>query len=74
MERPAKPTLFASTNGNAVAVAAAGPGSARVVPRRSYQYYWANRKDDGPGPDIRLVSVNTDDKGNLVRARVCVSS
>jgi hypothetical protein len=72
MERPAKPTLFASSTGGAVAVAAA-PG-ARVVPRRSYQYYWADRRSDGPVPDIRLVSVHTDEKGNVLRARVCVSS
>lgn len=62
-------------------VAAAGPGIAgrsrptsAVVRRDSIEYYWMARKERAHVPDIRLVKVETDAEGTVLRTEVLVSS
>lgn len=64
-----------------LAVAAAGPGGAvrsratsAVVRRDSMEYYWMARRQRDHGPDIRLIKVETDAEGTVLRTEVLVSS
>jgi hypothetical protein len=45
-----------------------------VVGRKSLQYYWMARRDEGPVPDVRIVSIQTDPQGNVLRTQVLASS
>jgi hypothetical protein len=58
----------------AVARAAASKGAPVVakaaVDRSIFQYYWAARRETGPVPEIRLISVQADAKGNTLRTQV----
>lgn len=57
-------------------LAAAGMArtSETVVQRDSFEYYWVAGRKRGPVPDIRMVKVETDTKGTLLRAQLLVSS
>ena len=60
----------------AVALATAGrrTNATEVVGRKSLQYYWMARRDEGPVPDVRIVSIQTDPQGNVLRTQVLASS
>jgi len=45
-----------------------------VVGRNSLQYYWMARRGDGPVTDVRIVSIQTDVHGNVLRTQVLASS
>ena len=45
-----------------------------VVGRNSLQYYWMARRGDGPVTDVRIVSIQTDVNGNVIRTQVLASS
>ena len=45
-----------------------------VVGRNSLQYYWMARRDEGPVTDVRIVSIQTDVRGNVLRTQVLASS
>lgn len=45
-----------------------------VVGRNSLQYYWMARRDEGPVTDVRIVSIQTDIQGNVLRTQVLASS
>jgi len=45
-----------------------------VVARKNGQYYWMARKDTGPVPDIRMVSIQADSDGNVLRSKTLHSS
>jgi hypothetical protein len=45
-----------------------------VVGRNSLQYYWVARRGDGPVTDVRIVSIQTDVHGNVLRTQVLASS
>jgi hypothetical protein len=48
--------------------------AAPVVERKNIQYYWTARKNTGPVPDIRLVSIQADTDGNVLRSQTLHSS
>ncbi len=54
--------------------AIAAPAAAAVVGRDSLQYYWAARREQGPVPEVRIVSIQTDAQGNVLRTQVLASS
>ncbi len=58
-----------------VAAVAAGVArvSASVVRRESFEYYWTARKERGPVPDIRMVKVETDSQGTVLRTELLTS-
>jgi Peptidase family C25 len=60
----------------AVALATAGmrTNATEVVGRKSLQYYWMARRDEGPVPDVRMVTIQTDPQGNVLRTQVLASS
>ena len=45
-----------------------------VVGRISLQYYWMARRHDGAVPDVRIVSIQTDTRGNVIRTQILASS
>jgi hypothetical protein len=56
-------------------VAAFGPRRAALgVERPNRQYYWTARRESGPVPDIRLVSIQADAKGTVLRTQLLQSS
>ena len=56
--------------------AVAGAPKKATVQRTSYQYYWTarHREKGAPVEEIRLVSVQADRQGNVMRTRLMVSS
>lgn len=48
--------------------------AAKVVNQVSFQYYWAKEQKGGPVRNIRMVSIQADAKGNVLRAQALVSS
>jgi hypothetical protein len=64
-----------------IALPAAGPvrasGRGRAVAaieRTNLQYYFASERNGGPVRDIRMVSIQADPQGNVLRSQVLVSS
>ncbi|MBI5534792.1 MAG: hypothetical protein HY898_18850 [Deltaproteobacteria bacterium] len=56
---------------------AAGPGRRRSTPSTShaiYQYYWSGRREVAGHKQIRLVRIETDAKGNVLRTSMVHSS
>lgn len=56
-------------------VAAAGAASsARGKPASTIHYYFVTREKKGPGPNLRMVSIQADQKGAVMRTKLLVSS
>lgn len=56
-----------------VAAAVAARVASPVVRRESIQYYWTERRERGPVREIRMIKVETDPHGGVLRTRVLVS-
>jgi hypothetical protein len=48
--------------------------SGPIVRRDSIEYYWMARREHGPVPDIRMLKVETDPTGAVLRTQMLVSS
>jgi hypothetical protein len=48
--------------------------AAPVVERKNLQYYWTARKNTGPVPDIKMVSIQADSEGHVLRSQTVHSS
>jgi hypothetical protein len=73
--RPEYSPVAARGAARAMSVVAGARGTA-TVERTSYQYYWTarHRTQGAPVEEIRLVSVQADAQGNVMRTRLMVSS
>ncbi len=70
IERRVRPVAFEAPGPVSAGPVLAGPG----IERSNLQYYWATAPKTGPVRDIRVVSIQADPQGSVLRTHVLVSS
>lgn len=74
VQRPVAQPELKPSRMRGLAVASMARTSGTVVRRDALEYYWMASRGQGPVPDIRMVKVETDTQGTVLRSQMLVSS